>query len=68
MKKPILLLACLGMLFTACARQPVTAVIPTIDPAILTQIAPTREPTDQPTIGVVIPTATMTVSACSVVT
>lgn len=44
------------MILSACTQAPLQTVMPTIDPAILTSIAPTQEP--QATVAV--PTATLT--------
>ncbi len=60
MRKTTLFLISIIFIFTACAQQPVAPVVSTIDPAILTRIAPTFEPSIQPTIEVIVPTATMT--------
>lgn len=60
MKKTILLMVSIGLLVSACTKKPVATVLPTIDPAILTQIASTQESISQPTIELIIPSATMT--------
>jgi len=60
MKKTILLMVSIGLLVSACTQKPVATVLPTIDPAILTQIASTQDSISQPTIELIIPTATMT--------
>ncbi|MGB8253328.1 MAG: hypothetical protein WCF08_08930, partial [Anaerolineaceae bacterium] len=60
MKKALLVLGCIGLLISACTQKPVVTIPPTIDPAILTQIASTQDSISQPTIELIIPTATMT--------
>jgi hypothetical protein len=56
MKKTVLILGMLIILLSACAPQPTRTPKPTLDPLILTQIAPTGEPTTAPTMEIVVPT------------